>query len=200
MGMIGVDEAITLLKPVLPDLRLCVREGWEAYLRSVPQLVPLASPGFRAHAVHEFVLEEVRHRIGGNHPQQAQIAERTTKRRFLVYWRKRLALQFKKLGPDFLTANYPTGTALKFDRQEPDLPECPPYPKLTVGYQLDEFAANLTGVYVAFRVGKECVWWYNLDSGESTIMIDFPAPDTLAPEREEKAAGDEEQDQSGSGA
>lgn len=191
MGIITLDEALRLLKPVLADLRTCVREAWKKYEASIPQHLPLASQGFRAHAMHEFVLEEVRQRIGGY--RDADIAERTQRRRFLVYWKKRMALQFKKLGPDFLTRNYPTRTALDFDRQVLDLPECKPYPKLTVGYQLDEFATGLLGAYVVFRIGEECVWWYNLDSGEGSMMFDFPAPDTLRPDvGDEEVAGDDD--------
>jgi hypothetical protein len=201
MGIITLEEALALLKPVLADLRACVREAWKKYEASVPALVPLASSGFRAHAMHEFVLEEVRHRIGGQYAD-ADIAERSRRRRFLVYWKKRLALQFKKLGPDFLTRNYPTRTAVDFDRQVLDLPECKPYPKLTIGYQLDEFATGLLGVYVAFRIGKECVWWHNLDTGEESIMFDFPTPDTLSPDvGDEEVMGDDvDEEERGSGA
>jgi hypothetical protein len=192
MVIIELDEALSLLEPILADLRICVKDAWAKYQATIPMLLPLASSGFRAHAMHEFVLEQVRHRIDGQY-EEATIAERTKNRRFLVYWKNRVALQFKKLGPDFLTRNYPTRTAIEFDLQVLDLPECLPYPKLTIGYQLNEFATDLLGVYVAFRLGKECVWWHNLDTGEGSIMFDFPTPDTMQPheEGEEVAANDD---------
>ncbi len=198
-GINGSDEALRLLKPVLPDLRECVRAAWAKYEATMPAALPLASASFRAHAMHEFVLEEVRHRIGDVY-RQAEVAEPNPKRRFLVYWAKRLALQFKKLGPDFLTSNYPTETALAFDRQDLNLPDCKPYPKLTVGYQLDEFATGLTGIYLAFRIGKECVWWHNLDTGEGSIMLEFPAPDTLRPSAADEETASNVEKERGSGA
>lgn len=179
MGIISKTDAVSLLEPLMADLRTCVREGFDAYQQRVAPYIPLASSRGVANGVNEFVLQEVRNRIGVH--RGAVIKEAHSRRRFLVYYKRSVTLQFKKLDKEMLPRNYPTETAKAFERQEDELFDCKPYPRLTVGYQLNAFSTEIAGVYLAHQIGKECIWWHCLDSDEGSVEMPFPTPNELPP-------------------
>lgn len=183
-------------------LRGCVEQAWEAYDTNMRPAMPLATTSAVAHCLHELTLQQVRDSFG---PETGVIVhDNTIGGRFLLEVPGKLVVQFKKLTKDFHTSNNPTETSEKFDRQEP-IEGFPIVPRLTVGYQLGHYGTAIAGIYLAFVVGRECVWYHDLQDGGSSMVLDFrpnagrpsPAERERAEERRHDVADDEEADDVG---
>lgn len=167
---ISLFQAQSILGPYHGQLLGCVDEGWKQYSETLPFRLPLISPRGQANAVHEFMAEEARRRLGaldGVH------IDESTDNRFLINVRNRLLLRFKKLDKKLRTSNYPTQTALDFDAQREidGLPECA---RLTIGYQLDRMRRNILGTYVVFGVSREPEWYYDLRDPAIQEVVELP--------------------------
>ena len=115
------------------------------------------------------------------------VHENIIRGRFLVEVDGRLLLQFKKLTRDLVTVNNPTETSEAFDRQQ-EIEGVPALPRLTVGYQLGQYRTDLAGIYLAFLIGKECIWHHDLRTGEGSIGMDLEFPTPLGPSPAEREA------------
>lgn len=185
--MIGQDSALELIGPERRNLLLeCVDAGWQAWAQEVRPHLPLCSPRGLANVVHELVVHQARSRLT---PELGfRIDDPVSGGRFLAIVDGRLLLQFKKLTIDLCTRNNPTDTSRAFDRQERGIEGIPDLPRLTVGWQLGQYATELSEVYLAFLVGDEAVWYYNLRNGEQSTALDFGLPEGPSPAEEEAAA------------
>jgi hypothetical protein len=184
--MIEREEAIAVLGAArLGILKQCIEEAWTKYDKVVRPELPLCSQVGMANTVRELVVQQVRDRFFGI--EGVVIHDRTgVGGRFLVEIDRKLILSFKKLTTDFHTTNNPTATSLAFDRQETGLLEAD-LPRITVGYQLGEYGTSIAGIYIAFCIGDEAVWHYDLVTGSSSIEIEFP--------RDASSAADEEREE-----
>lgn len=198
--MIRRESALEALGPDrLAVLRDCVAEAWREYEESVRPILPLCSPVGMANILRELVVEAARSRL--TEEDGFSILDGVCGGRFLVQVDGRLVVQFRKLTRDFLTRNNPTDTSDAFDRQEPGIEEIPDMPRLTVGYQLGQYRTSIAGYYLAFVVGNECIWHHDLDTGEHSIVLDFPefagesaAEQETAEEERRRAADDDEEE------
>lgn len=186
--MIAQGDAVEALgQERLAILKTCVDEAWQTFDETVRPIVPLCSPTGTANILRELLIQQVRERFVG--VSGVNIHDRNVVGgRFLAEIDQQMILSFKKLTKDFHTSNYPTDTAQAFDKQEPGLEGMPDVPRITVGYQLGQFGTSLSGVFLAFVVGKECVWHYDLQSGSGSIEIDFPREEESAADKERKNA------------
>ena len=175
---IDLESAIDVIGArMLRDFGICFEQMWQKYNRQIRPIIPLAQPRTIANAYRDMVIEEMRHRVA-NRPG---VIVREVLDRFLLEIDGTLLVQFKKLGPDFSTSNIPTRTSVDFDCQH-ELPGVT-LPRVTVGYQPDQFWTELLGVWLVFNVGKENVWHYNLVTAERSVSM-FPLPVEGAAEME----------------
>lgn len=170
MREIELEEAQNLLAPYHPRLLQCFDEGWKRYDDTIPRRLPLISSRGQANAYHEFLVEEVRTRLGG---LEGILIDESKDNRFLVYVQQQLLLRFKKLDRKLRTSNYPTPTSVAFDAQEEieGLPECC---RLTVGYQFDRMRRGLKSVYVLYAKGREPLWHYDLRDPSLHQVMELP--------------------------
>ena len=187
--MIRRDEALEVLGGErLGLLQLCLDTAWSKYEAVFRPELPLCSPIGMANLLRELVIQQVRERFVGV-PDVVIRDRNVVGGRFLAIVGQRAVLSFKKLTRDFQTANIPTDTSLAFDSQEPGIEGMPDLPRLTVGYQLGQFGTSLAGTYLAFVVGKECIWHHDLQTGAESIELEFPATEQSAAEAERADRG-----------
>ena len=165
---------------ILDEFLTCCVEAWKKYQKAVQPLMPVAHPRTIANCYRELILEEIRQRIA--HQPRIKAVEKYD--RFLLEVGERFLIQFKKLGPDFRTSNIPTRTSLDFDLQFGL--EGIRLPRVTLGYQPDEFWLELKSVWLVFNIGKENIWFHNLSGDSSTESLPFPMPDEGAADQEER--------------
>ena len=164
---------------ILQDFVTCYETAWENYKQVVRPLAPAALPKSIANIYREMVIEEVRNRI----VNQPGVVVSEPFDRFLLEIRETILVQFRKLGPDFITSNNPTRTSIDFDCQL-ELPGIT-LPRVIAGYQPNPFWTEITGLFLVFNVGTgrgSNVWWHNLVTGEHSLP--FPMPTEGAAERE----------------
>lgn len=167
--------------------RDCLASAWEKWTEHFRPFIPTPSSRGLANILHELIIEEARQRFG-NIPG-VNIRDNVLGGRFLLELRDaRLIVQFKKLTQDFVTVNNPTPASLTFDRQQP-IDDFPTWPRLTVGYQLSAYGTSLE-MYLAYIIGDECIWYHNLESAESSIMLEFP--DLVGPSAADLEQAEEE--------
>lgn len=160
----------------------CVADAWRTYEEHFRPHLPLCHPNHLPTFLHELVCEEVRRHL--TEDLGFVIHDGVAGGRFLVEVDGRVILQFRKLTRDMLTRNNPTDTSDAFDRQESGIDGIPDQPRLTVGYQLGQYRTSIAATYLAFVVGRECVWFHDLETGEHSTTIEFPQPGESAAERE----------------
>lgn len=161
-------DAERLLGPHHDTLWNCVSEGWRRYQEDVAPLYSRPSPSFRANAVHELIIDEVRARFSD--VPKTEILERSRLDRFLLHVDPDVLLQFKKLDADLRTKNYPTRRSRDFQAQVP-LMELPNAHRLTVGYQLNSAATELTSVLVTYPLSSGSPrWWYELEAETGALL------------------------------
>lgn len=189
MGMmVRRDEAVeTLGDARLAILKQCLDEAWATFDRSFRSALPLCSPVGMANILRELVIQQVRERFVGVDGVDIR-DNNVVGGRFLAEIDRRLILSFKKLTKDFQTTNNPTETSRAFDTQEPGIEGMPDLPRITVGYQLGQYGTSIAGMWLAFVVGKECVWHHDLQTGAGSIEIEFPRDEESAAEKERRAS------------
>lgn len=186
--MISMTEAIDVIGDSRRAvLRESLESAWTMYESHVRPVLPLCGPRGMANCLHELIIQQVRDRFVG--ASGVVIHDHSViGGRFLVEIEHRLMLSFKKLTTDFLTTNNPTAKSLAFDRQEPGIEGMSDLPRITVGYQLSDYGTAFAGIWLAFVSGKDCLWYYDLRTGSSSIDLDFPVFERSAAdfEREER--------------
>lgn len=198
--MIDEEAAVAALgEECLGILRDCVEAAWDKFEHHFRPILPLCSPGAMATIVHELTLEEARRRFG---PETGVVVRDALVqgKRFMLEVPGKCIVRFKKLTKDFQTSNYPTETAVAFDAQQL-VRDYPGLPRLTVGYQLGQYRTSITGIYLAFLIGKDVIWYRGLDEAGGSTVIEFPrSPDMpsaadieRAEEAAERAADDEDE-------
>jgi hypothetical protein len=186
--LIEKDAALeTVGEDRLSLLRFCLTAAWETWETHIRSHLPLCSPTGLANILHELVIQEVRERFG--EIPGVSIRENNVGGRFLLQIDQTVILQFKKLTKDFRTANNRTDTSEAFDNQE-SLDGLPELPRLTVGYQLHHYGTSFS-IWLAFLIGKECIWHHDLATNEGSITLEFPA--TSGQSAAEQEAADEEE-------
>lgn len=168
-------------------LRLCLDNAWVKYEATFRPVVPLCSSIGMANILRELVIQEVRERFVG--VTGVDVHDNTTGGRFLVDIDRRLLLSFKKLTKNFRTANNPTETSKAFDRQE-RAKGVAERPRVTVGYQLGHYGTSIAGTWLAFVVGKQCIWHHGLPTDDSSIEIEFPRNEQSAADKEREDAAE----------
>lgn len=169
---ISQDGAIGALGSLnLGRFRDCIERAWAKFDASVSPIVPLCTRRGRASIFHDFVCQEIRDEFS-NEPN-FEILDNTMNSRFLLLLHGVAVIQFKKLNKDFTTTNYPTPSAIAFDEQQ-EIEEFPPLPRLTVGYHFGQYETSLEGIWLAFVHGRECVWHFDLRTGEGSLVLELP--------------------------
>lgn len=201
MGM-GIDRktAIELIgSERMALMRSCIEDGWAIYDEVFRPYMPLAGPVQLANTLFALVTERARQTLREEHG--FHILDGAVHGRFNVVVDGSVVVQFRKLTKDFLTTNHRTDTSDAYDRQEPGIEGLPDAPRLTVGYQLDQYLMSVAGTYLAFNIGQENVWWSDLASGEHSITLEFPGVDgpgaadqEADAEREASEQSDEEEE------
>jgi hypothetical protein len=177
---VGREESLNDFGPErLGALLASVDAAWATYDAEFRPKLPLATFSFIASAMHELVAQEIRARLDGR-PGVNLIdgAVGAANGRFLVEVDRRYILQVKKLTEDFRTRNNRTDASDDFDSQR-SIPTLPDYPRLTLGYKLDDYRTTITGIFVAYNIGDENVWYQDLrtgEYGEGFEALLFPGP------------------------
>jgi len=189
------DDAVDLIGPDrLGQLKACVLGAWEDWESHFQAILPMPSAVGLANILREAVVQRVRAAFGDQ--AGVDIRDNVLGGRFLLILDSALVVQFRKLTKNFRTVNNPTAASDAFDRQE-SVEGFPALPRLTVGYQLSNYRTELAGVYLAFLIGKECVWYHDLATGESTLSIEFPDIEESAAEQEAKEAEERRKTEAG---
>lgn len=185
MGLfIGRREAVRLLGPGRLDLlRRCVDDAWTTYDEHLRAHLPV--PSRLPTIIHELVAEQARKHL--TEPEGFRVRDGEANERFLITVDTAVIIQFKKLTQDMLTRNNPTETSERFDRQQTGIEGIPDLPRLTVGYHLWQLGTAIAGIYLAFNIGRENVWYYDLNTGEHSIAFDFPGAGGPSPAEQERA-------------
>lgn len=170
------------------DLLLqCHDDAWVEYNATIRPRLPLCDMAAMATILHEIIKEKSRELFLG--VDGVLVRDPAPGGRFLLEVDRKVVVQFKKLTKDFRTVNNPTVTSLAFDRQQlsGEL-DVPPFPRLTAGYKLGQYGTEIEGIWLAFVIGDECIWYHDLRTGEYSRMLDLPVPRGPSPaeiEREE---------------
>ena len=183
------ETAIIQIGPERLDrLRACFVAAWGRYEAQFRPHLPLCDPTAMATILRELVLEEAR-RTFSDQPGVV-ILDGPRDRRFLLVIDDALVVQVKKLTQDFQTVNNPTETSKAFDRQLP-IEGFPSVPRLTAGYKLGQYGTQMSGIWLIFLVGKQCLWHYDLETGEHSLTLDLGVPRPT----EGEGAADQEADE-----
>ncbi|MBA3557209.1 MAG: hypothetical protein H0W30_01285 [Gemmatimonadaceae bacterium] len=182
---IGPDDAGGVLGPErMAMLRGCIERAWATYDSTFRPALPLCSAIGIANILHELIIEQVRNTFGG--VPGVEVRDSIVKGRFLLEIDRAQILQFKKFTENFQTSNNPTGTSVAFDNQQ-TIEGMPELPRLTVGYQLGQYGTALAGMWLAFCIGRENIWHIDLQTGVSSLPLEFPALDESAAKKEREA-------------
>ncbi len=174
----------------MDQMRKCIEDGWAIYDEVFRPHMPLAGPVQVANTLFALVTEQARRNLREEHG--FRLSDGEVNGRFNVIIDGTVVVQFRKLTKDFLTTNHRTSSSDEYDNQEPGIERLPDLPRLTVGYQLDPYLMSVSGIYLAFNVGQENLWWNDLNSGEHSNALEFPGIDgPSAADQEGDAESDE---------
>lgn len=150
-----------------------VTRAFERMQEGPVYLTKLPHTGHLTNAMHALMVDEARDRFSDI--EGVDIIDGQT---FLVKFADRLLVRFKKIDPELKTANYPTTRAMAFDAQS-HLPDLPPVPRVTIGYEPDTVWANLVSVAVLFPIRKRAVWSYELTGKSNSLHAMSPLAETV---------------------
>jgi len=177
LSLVSETEARSILRPFERLLFECVLDAWASWssiCASHPH-VRIASRGRgRSGLVYELIVENVRTRF-----QEIKNVAVTEARGFVeIYIDGKVALRFKKVNNKLRSSNYPTKQQLLYSNQLPLFGDSLVAARLTVGYQLDPTASEITKVAVIYPKGRNPVWAYTIGGENDTDVgaLQFPAP------------------------
>ena len=176
MRLIDRDTAQVLLTTYHADLRECVETGWRSWSAHVRPTMPMPFPRVLANCVHQYAADEARRRFG----QDPRVEIKEEMARFLLCIDKRALLRFKRLDDAMQTSNYPTPSAVLFDRQTV-LPHVPLLSRLTVGYRLNQAETELASVHIVLAKGRRILWDYEIEKGSGAVVVPMQRSLTLTP-------------------
>jgi hypothetical protein len=149
--ILAFDEVKAQLEKYWEEFALLPEEGlawFKKQIASGPSGLVQPSPLLRAVAVRDYVVDKLRVR---HSETMLYVGQRW------VLVDRGLVVQFKMIDEKGRTKNYPTRTAVDYDRQL-EMPGFPPGMRVTAGYRLDELATEVVEVSMVARVGKSVVW------------------------------------------
>ena len=161
--------------------RRVITRAWERW-RRIASLVADPTPRGRANMIWELMIEEARNAFDGVAGASVITANSRTVLRLREPGSEEMLFQFKKLDDRNRPSNYPTQTALRFDRQLP-LPGFP-VTRLTVGYQLNDLATEIRDIIVVCMGGRRTEWSISiLEPTAEVVPLTTPAsqPSRLRP-------------------
>jgi hypothetical protein len=154
------------IEPFKLKLLDAVNTGWKRWTT-----IPIAerkclTATTRANMVRDFIVDEVT-RVFANE----KLVERIDKGlRILFRIKGKCLLIFKKLDEDGFGRNYPTQTALSFERQE-NLPGIPVEPRLHVGYTLNPAGSSIGRVLLSHLHKDKRKAWVTELRDDSTAAV-----------------------------
>lgn len=162
MALMLKKEATLILEPHFQSVVEAISLGWHEYVRFHIKLAYKYRAETRAGIVRDYVVSHAASIFSG---VEGVNCFRTGKNDELFFLRinDKLLVQFKKIGKDFLTQNYPTEYRRKFNGQLPlsDLPDG--LPRITAGYIPKVDWSWFDSIYMTCQYGKGIFWKIQLD-------------------------------------
>jgi hypothetical protein len=173
-----IEAVRSILDPHGVDLRDCVLSAIERWKRDVRTAMPLHHPTVRANMIWGLMVDEARQRFGS--VRGVHIVDRSE--RFLVVFRNRVAVRFKKLNEEHRTSNFKTNAAILLDEQQSiqGIPQGTTI--VTVGYVLNTQTNEIDSVLVLYRDARTH-WEYSLtDMSKAPVaQLEFPQVPSAMP-------------------
>lgn len=148
--------------------------AWRTWITSILRYLPDCPKRTRRAVIWTLLLNEARARFGDD----ANIVFRETRQGHFFFQipgsnsAGSILIRFKFLTEDLHTRNYPTETALDYNRQIP-LPGIPAGIRIDVGYRLNADETALIGIFAVWSVGLTKLWVYQLDSTYPHVIEDI---------------------------
>lgn len=172
MGMISQEQAQAALGPYHAIFSEVMWDAWTIWQRDIAPRVPMYQRRTLTNVMHDLAAAKLEAALGSD----PAVRIRRTQDRVTFYLPKaEILIRVKKFKPDFTVSNYPTKAARKFNNNE-TLPGFPSYVRLTLGYQLDRHATNVTGVYLAVQREERALWFYELPRPGAEVLPLQPQP------------------------
>jgi hypothetical protein len=175
-----IDTQIELVRSIIGPhhdaLRDAVLKALDRWKRDVRGAMPLHPPTVRANMIWGLMVDEARQRFGAI--RGVHIVDRD--QRFLVVFRNRVVVRFKKLNEAHETANYPTPAAILLDEQQ-TIEGIPAGTIIvSVGYVLDSQTTEIDSVLVTFKDAR-WKWEYSLTAASSAPVAQLELPNVQPP-------------------
>jgi hypothetical protein len=174
------EECRVRLEPYHAGIYWCIADGHARTRKALADLkIQRPDPSFVSHLRQQMIVDGARGYFSGE--PDAEVIDRCARRRnldpddvvsdrFVVRIGKpgadAMICLFKKFNSEFETRNYPTRTAIRYNRQLP-LESIPVGFRFNAGYQVDESGA-LTSVAIACPGKMGTNWWYELEPAEES--------------------------------
>lgn len=179
MRIISESQCRRLLSPFEPVFVASIVDAYATWTAKTAPTITDPTKRSRATVLHDLIMANVARALD-TVPGVSVLRGRRVLLRVCLAGHPAVIVQFKKLNGERRPRNYPTRTALLFDRQEP-LAEIPPDTRLTVGYRLNKHGTAILDIHTVCMSGRGIAWLYEImPAAPATLTLPIARPATPA--------------------